>query len=95
MKQHRGISLGAVADMGPNAYLLTSGLAALLHVGFAHVDAGRIMRLYPRWLYLSGRSDRALSLWAWMQSSWSCAQGHLMDLRYSTMAVPDADIAAD
>ena len=56
MKQHRGISLGAVADMGPNAYLLTSGLAALLHVGFAHVDAGRIMRLYPRWFVMELRT---------------------------------------
>lgn len=42
------LRLGTGADMGPNAYLLTSGLAALLHVGFAHVNAGRIMRLYPR-----------------------------------------------
>lgn len=33
--------------MGPSAYLLTSGLAALLHVGFARLDAGRIMRLFP------------------------------------------------
>lgn len=42
-KQHRGISLGAVAVMGPGAFfLLTSVPAVLPHVGFAHVDLGRV-----------------------------------------------------
>lgn len=44
------MSLGPDADMGTGGpfFLLTSGPAALPHVDFVHVDAGRIMRVFVR-----------------------------------------------
>ena len=49
-KQHRGIALGPRCRHGHRGpfFLLTSGPAALPHVDFVHVDAGRIMRVFVR-----------------------------------------------
>ena len=48
-KQHRGISLGAVAVMGPGAFfLLTSVPAVLPHVDFARVGLDRVAHDHRR-----------------------------------------------
>lgn len=48
-KQHRGISLGAVAVMGPGAFfLLTSVPAVLPHVDFARVGFDRVAHDHRR-----------------------------------------------